>query len=75
MPETKSLYDKQNAPPGMTEVPIPLPGVPWPVLRAQLPMTEETWEALEVMLKAMKPALVKAGDAPEVDEEQGMGDE
>ena len=37
---------------------IPIPGVPWPTLRAQVPMSAGTWKQMMSMLDAMKPALV-----------------
>lgn len=58
-PGQMSFLEDDNTQQDMRNISIPIPGVPWPVLRAQVPMTEETWDALQSMLKAMKPALVQ----------------
>jgi len=47
------------------EIPIPIPGANWPSLRAAFPMTEEAWEEMLEVLKAMKPGLVKKKPRPE----------
>ena len=57
-PAQPSRQATQPPPQGMQDVQIPLPGVPWPSLRAQVPMSAETWKQMMSMLDAMKPALV-----------------
>lgn len=46
------------APGSVREVPIPLPGGEWPVLRATFPMSEEAWKQMLVVLEAMRSGLV-----------------
>lgn len=58
MRSSTSLTASLNTSPHMTEIAIPLPGVEWPVLKAQIPMSPDTWDKMIVMLTAMKPALV-----------------
>ena len=41
-------------------VPIPIAGAQWPTLVADFPMTEQAWESMLALLKAMKPGLVMA---------------
>lgn len=49
-------------PPGTREIPIPIPGTAWPSLKAAFPMSEEAWESMLQVLRAMKPGLVKPAD-------------
>lgn len=42
------------------EVPIPIKGSVWPILRAVFPLTEEAWAQMMSVLAAMKPGLVQA---------------
>lgn len=44
---------------GMREVPIPIPGSAWPLLKAGFPLTEEAWGQMIEVLTAMKPGLVQ----------------
>ena len=44
---------------GMREVPIPIPGSAWPLLKAGFPLTEEAWDQMLEVLKAMKPGLIQ----------------
>lgn len=56
---TDSRITKHDQPENnMREVQIPLPGVTWPILKAEIPMSHATWDQLIAMLQAMKPALV-----------------
>lgn len=48
--------------PGTKAVEIPIPMKPWPVLTVAVPMSEEKWNLMMEMLKAMKPALVDSGN-------------
>ncbi len=51
----------------LRDVHLPLPSGTWPTLRAEFPMTEETWDHMISLLEAMKPGLVKkpGDDNPE----------
>ena len=44
---------------GLREVPIPIPGSAWPMLKAGFPLTEDAWDQMLEVLKAMKPGLVQ----------------
>ena len=46
-------------PSGVREVPIPIPGNAWPMIKAGFPLTEEAWNHMLDVLKAMKPGLVQ----------------
>ncbi len=48
---------------GMKQVPIPIPGTSWPMLTAAFPMSEEAWNSMLEVLKAMKPGLVIKQDS------------
>lgn len=41
------------------EVPIPIQGSAWPLLRAAFPLTEDAWTQMIMVLNAMKPGLVE----------------
>ena len=47
-------------PPGMTAVPIPLPGGGTIIVQAAFPITEANWDYWQAVLTAMKPGLVAA---------------
>jgi hypothetical protein len=48
---------------GFKQVPIPIPGTAWPILVASFPMSEEAWNSMLEVLKAMKPGLVAKEDS------------
>ncbi len=48
---------------GFKQVPIPIPGTAWPILVASFPMTEDAWNSMLEVLKAMKPGLVVKQDS------------
>ena len=41
---------------------MPLPDGQWPILCADFPMSEESWNQMVARLEAMKPGLVKQPD-------------
>lgn len=43
----------------LREVPIPIQGSAWPLLRAAFPLTEDAWTQMIMVLNAMKPGLVE----------------
>ena len=49
-----------RTPSGLREVPIPIPGSAWPMLKAGFPLTEDAWDQMLEVLKAMKPGLVQS---------------
>ena len=57
---TASVYGGAKG--DLLQVPIPIPGMAWPILVAAFPMTEEAWNSMLEVLKAMKPGLVKPVD-------------
>lgn len=61
---------RQHPPVGMKEVEIPVPGIQWPTLKIPFPMDEGDWDKMQLMLDAMKPALVK----PKSSGEKGKDD-
>lgn len=55
------LHRPDGGPPGdhPRDVQLPIATGPWPVLRAQFPMTESSWGQMMALLTAMKSGLVK----------------
>lgn len=51
-------HRKQHSP-GLREVPIPIPGSAWPILKAGFPLTEVEWNQMLEVLAVMKPGLVE----------------
>ena len=49
----------------LREVPIPIQGSAWPLLKAAFPLTEDAWTQMIMVLNAMKQGLVEParGDA------------
>jgi len=43
----------------MREVQIPLPGAPWPILKASMPFTREAWDRFLKTLVFMEDAFVE----------------
>lgn len=54
-------------PPGgpVREVPIPIPGSAWPILKASFPLTKDAWNKMLVVLKAMEDGLTLPYPPPE----------
>ena len=51
-----------KAPPSggqIREVPIPIAGIAWPMLKAAFPLSEDAWKQMIDVLTAMKPGLVE----------------
>jgi hypothetical protein len=72
---TGDMQPPPSPPPGgsgavMREVQIPLPGVPWPTIKAMIPFTRETWEKFKNMLDAMEEGLVEAPKTPDEDQKK-----
>ena len=59
-PPSTAPVAKKQFPSGLREVPIPIPGSAWPLLKAGFPLTEEEWQQMLDVLMAMKPGLVQA---------------
>jgi hypothetical protein len=57
-------YVNPGPPPGMRDVPIPIQGQEWPVIRAAFPLTESAWTGMLAVLTAMKPGLVVPDPKP-----------
>ena len=55
----------------LLEVPIPIAGTMWPSLKAAFPMSEEAWDQMLQVLKAMKGGLVRSDDAGGDDDPKG----
>jgi len=60
-------------PPGMTSVPIPLPGGGSIVVQAAFPITEANWTYWQAVLTAMKPGLVAPDTPREVEPDPDFG--
>jgi hypothetical protein len=65
--EAATRQDRQRAaaapPPGMTSVPVPLPGGGSIVVHARFPISEANWNHWQAVLSAMKPGLVSPDSA------------
>ncbi|PYV90566.1 MAG: hypothetical protein DMG05_10050 [Acidobacteria bacterium] len=44
---------------GLKDIPLPIPGTVWPILRGAFPMKEREWNQMMSLLEAMKPGLVE----------------
>ncbi|MGD1146700.1 MAG: hypothetical protein ABR961_01970 [Thermoanaerobaculaceae bacterium] len=56
-------------PPGgpVREVPIPIPGNAWPILKAAFPLTKDAWGQMLAVLKAMEAGLTRPDPEPAPD--------
>lgn len=64
-PSVQERTEVRPPPPaGIREVPIPIAGGSWPLIRAAFPLSETAWNQMLEVLQAMKAGLV-ATEEPE----------